>query len=486
MSFTIAAPDLLVAAASDLLGTGSALEAASATAMTAATGILPAAADEVSAVIAAFFSAHADGYRTASAQAAAFHGEFVRLLNAGASAYTSAEGAGAVALRQALHPIISPVAALGAGAGGVNPAAAGMAFIMGGTFNPQPAPSYVAAINAAYIQSNAFYAGLTPFGLYTPEAAPIPFISGLTFDQSIVQGQMILNNVIMNRPAGVHTLVFGFSQSATIATLEMRALGALPPDMRPSPADLSFMLMGNPDNPNGGLFSRFTFNIPILEFASYGATPADTPYPTTIYTAQYDAIAHFPQYPLNIFSTLNALAGNVFVHPYYSKFAADQVQSAVQLAASPGYYDNGGVTEYFMFPTQNLPLLEPLRAVPLVGAPLAELAQPVLRVFVDMGYNPNGYADYPTPAQLWPGFDPVHDLFRMLQPRLEDMGVYLPIYPQSPNPDFNPVTIAGLLLTGAQQGVTNSLVSIGALPASYYSTTYPGVASVAAVAPVAP
>lgn len=472
MSFTVAAPDFLAAAARDLAGIGSAIGEANAAATAVRAGILPAAADEVSALIAAFFDVHAHGYQTLSAQAAAFHTEFVRALNAGAAAYAQAEAAGAAVLQQGLT--------------GVGPAATGMSFIMGGTFNPQPAPSYVAAINAAYIQSNPFYAGLTPFGLYTPQGAPIPFISGLTFDQSVVQGQLILNNVLMNRPAGVHTLVFGFSQSAAIATLEMRALGALPPDMRPSPADLSFMLIGNPSNPNGGLSSRFTFNVPILEFPMYGATPADTPYPTSIYTAQYDAIAHFPQYPLNIFSTLNALAGNVFVHPLYSKFTAEQVQNAVQLAASPGYYDNGGVTEYFMFPTQNLPLLEPLRAVPLVGTPLAELFQPSLRVLVDLGYNPNGYADYPTPAQLWPGVDPVHDLFTLLQPRLEDLGIYLPIYPQSPNPNFNPVTIAGQLLTGAQQGVTNSLVSLGALPPSYYATTYPGVASVAAVAPVAP
>ncbi|EUA34694.1 PE-PPE domain protein [Mycobacterium xenopi 3993] len=40
-----------------------------------------------------------------------------------------------------------------------------------------------------------------------------------------------------------------------------------------------------------------------------------------------------------------------------------------------------------MIPTQNLPLLEPLRQVPVVGNPLADLLQPDLRVIVELGYD---------------------------------------------------------------------------------------------------
>ena len=62
--------------------------------------------------------------------------------------------------------------------------------------------------------------------------------------------------------------------------------------------------------------------------------------------------------------------------------------SAVPLATSPGYYTDGGVTHYYMIPDQNLPLLEPIRAIPVVGTPLADLLQPDLRVLVNLGYNP--------------------------------------------------------------------------------------------------
>ncbi|HWS94831.1 MAG TPA: PE-PPE domain-containing protein, partial [Mycobacterium sp.] len=243
-------------------------------------------------------------------------------------------------------------------------------------------------------------------------------------------------------------------------------------------------LIGNIDNPNGGLFSRFSLHIPYLDISTYGATPPDTPYPTTIYTQEYDGFANFPQYPLNVVADLNAVAGAGFVHFQYSFLTPQQLQSAVPLATSPGYYDNGGVTHYYMIPNQDLPLLEPLRAVPVVGKPLADLLQPDLRVLVNLGYNPNGYADVPTSAQLWPGFSPVDDLVRMVPPPYNEL-IWQPSYAPSPPPNFNPATIAGQLVLGAQQGATDALVDIGVLPTSYYATTYPAINDVAEMTAVA-
>jgi hypothetical protein len=45
----------------------------------------------------------------------------------------------------------------------------------------------------------------------------------------------------------------------------------------------------------------------------------------------------------------------------------------------------------------DLPLLDPLRGIPVIGNPLADLVQPDLRVIVDLGYG-DGYANVPTPA----------------------------------------------------------------------------------------
>jgi hypothetical protein len=59
------------------------------------TSVLAAGADEVSASVAALFGAHAQAYQTLSAQAAAFHTQFVQLMNGGAASYASTEAANA-------------------------------------------------------------------------------------------------------------------------------------------------------------------------------------------------------------------------------------------------------------------------------------------------------------------------------------------------------------------------------------------------------
>ena len=62
MSYVIAAPELMTSAATDLATIGSTLSAAQAAAAARTTGIVAAAEDEVSAAIAAVFSAHGHGF----------------------------------------------------------------------------------------------------------------------------------------------------------------------------------------------------------------------------------------------------------------------------------------------------------------------------------------------------------------------------------------------------------------------------------------
>src|SRR5260370_30723385 len=78
-------------AATDLANIASLVGSANSAAAAAHTGLLPAAADEVSAEIAALFSSHAAGYQQLSAQAAVFHQQFVQTLTAGAGSYAAAE-----------------------------------------------------------------------------------------------------------------------------------------------------------------------------------------------------------------------------------------------------------------------------------------------------------------------------------------------------------------------------------------------------------
>jgi PPE-repeat protein len=57
------------------------------------TGVVPAAADEVSAALAALFGAHGHMYQTLSSQAAAFHAQFIQALDAASGRYASTESA---------------------------------------------------------------------------------------------------------------------------------------------------------------------------------------------------------------------------------------------------------------------------------------------------------------------------------------------------------------------------------------------------------
>jgi hypothetical protein len=95
MSFVIATPDLVQSAAQDLGGIRSSLAEAAATAAGPTTGIATAAQDEVSVAIASLFGNFGQEFQVVSAQAQAFHQQFVSLMNAGAGAYASAEAANA-------------------------------------------------------------------------------------------------------------------------------------------------------------------------------------------------------------------------------------------------------------------------------------------------------------------------------------------------------------------------------------------------------
>ena len=97
MSFVTTQPEAMSSAAGSLQGIGSSLNAQNAAAEAPTTGVVPAAADEVSALTAAQFGAHAQMYQAVSAQAAAIHEMFVNTLGTSAGSYAVTEAANAVA-----------------------------------------------------------------------------------------------------------------------------------------------------------------------------------------------------------------------------------------------------------------------------------------------------------------------------------------------------------------------------------------------------
>jgi len=98
MSFVTTQPELLAAAAGNFNGIGSAMAAQNAAAAGPTTGVVPAAADEVSALSAAQFAMHAAMYQAVSTQAAAIHDLFLGTLGASAGSYAATEAANTVVI----------------------------------------------------------------------------------------------------------------------------------------------------------------------------------------------------------------------------------------------------------------------------------------------------------------------------------------------------------------------------------------------------
>ncbi|OBI05578.1 PE family protein [Mycobacterium scrofulaceum] len=97
MSFVTTLPAALASAAADLQTIGADMAADDAAAAAPTTGLIPAAADQVSALTAAQFAAQAELFQAVSAQATAIHDMFVAALTESAESYAAAEAANAAA-----------------------------------------------------------------------------------------------------------------------------------------------------------------------------------------------------------------------------------------------------------------------------------------------------------------------------------------------------------------------------------------------------
>lgn len=97
MSYVAVQPEVLSAAVTELQGMGVSMGMASASAAGPTIGVLPPAADAVSALAAAHFVAHAHLYQAISTEASAIHEQFTAMLGRSAAAYAEAEAANAAA-----------------------------------------------------------------------------------------------------------------------------------------------------------------------------------------------------------------------------------------------------------------------------------------------------------------------------------------------------------------------------------------------------
>lgn len=219
------------------------------------------------------------------------------------------------------------------------------------------------------------------------------------FDLSVLGGTEVIGEAItaQHNPA----VVFGYSQSAVIATAAKRRLA----DSAASGADtpeVSFVMLANLNRPNGGLNARFTGAfIEKLGWTFSAAAPTNTSFTTIDVARQYDLFADFPSYPLNIFADANAVVALFYGAHDYSRVSLNPADAAYEPNT---VVQQWGDTTYYFIPTEQLPLLRPLRdlgANPL----LMDALEPAMRVLVEAGYDRSTPFGEPTQAQLIPRDD---------------------------------------------------------------------------------
>ena len=287
---------------------------------------------------------------------------------------------------------------------------AAVTLFMGGTDHPLSVPpdtqpfvnNYVTSAQNNYLVPGGFCPATgctTVVAVVTPEQF-FPLFGTMTFDQSVAQGVANLNNCVQGSvncvtnqavpgtsppPYSGSFVIYGYSQSATIATLEKRNLAA-----ELNPPATSFFLLENPNRPNGGILARAPgLTIPFLGVTFSGPTPTNTSFPTIDVARQYDGIADAPLNPLNLLSDINAGFGYVYLHGAAPSLNLSDAQFQGQF----------GDTSYYLIPTQTLPLLMPLAQLG-VPAPLLAVLDAPLRVLVEAGYNRTISPGQPTPINL--------------------------------------------------------------------------------------
>lgn len=248
----------------------------------------------------------------------------------------------------------------------------GIAFLMGGTGMPQPSDRYLEAVDELYLQPHGFGGELV--SLWTPE--------NISSTSQAVGGQ-ILYNAVMDQINGGDVdadhpvVVFGYSQSAAISVSLMERLA----EEGVSNDLVRFVLIGSPG----------TSDVPTDLFH------------TDVYNYEYDPVAFQPTY-FNPLADLNSILGFVYGHSVLLSATPEQVASAIELPTS----DADSLTTFHMITSDILPLLAPLKLVPILGQPLYELFEPVARILVNLGYGnidygwPPGDVDVPAASGLFP------------------------------------------------------------------------------------
>lgn len=282
------------------------------------------------------------------------------------------------------------------------------ALILGGTGTPTPGQDYLDAAISKYI-APALGGSYDPVAVYTPEEG-LGTLPGetMSIEQSTIAGLPYLDAAIAKYP-NQPIVVFGYSQSGAIASLEKKNLAAYAEAHPDAPVpDVTFVWAACGCRPNGSLSYRTGGKDTTL---FDGRARTDTPFKTVDIAWQYDISSDTPLYPINLLADINWLLGGLYVHTNYLPLPAGSATypdggQVPTLDGLQGVTAPGIDTTYYFIPSEHLPLFGPLRSL---GVPesLISIIEPLARVMVEWGYDRTIAPWEPTPFQLIPAINPV-------------------------------------------------------------------------------
>lgn len=331
------------------------------------------------------------------------------------------------------------------------------ALIMGGTEHPLSFPTdddlfvntYMSDAVDHYIEPGAdSEAPITTYAVIYP-AEFFPTFGSKTFDTSVDEGVDSLGGclgatdgvcITNNRPGitsagplpplaeGDHYLVFGYSQSAVVASLVKNQMIA---DGDTDLTGTEFVLLSNPMRPNGGILGRGFqgLTIPIIGITFYGptenscdnpCTPAededDLVLPTVDVAQQYDFLGGDAPARLSPLAFANSIAAYALLHgdvPSRSLEYGVYLETGEIRDPTIIEQDTYGDTTYYLITAPRLPLLMLLEQA---GVPSAALALPdaLLRVWIEDKYRRDLSPGEHVQFQLSPIGNPINLVGNML------------------------------------------------------------------------
>lgn len=393
------------------------------------------------------------------------------------------------------------------------------------TMDPSKVTGFMPNAVNYYIMPNAPSCSVTctPVPIKYPASLwPLTGLTSAKWNVSVASGVSSVNSEVINQLAMDPTgpiVVFGFSQGAAVDSQEKSNLAGVT-----NKGQFSFVLLGNPERPNGGVFERLALlgTVPILDVTFGLPTPTNTGIATTDIAYQYDGVADFPEYPIDVLADLNALEGILNVHQVELAPNSKQMKplpygytqdTLIAAEANPANRQVFGDTTYITIPATNLPLLDPIEKLAsatgtsLLVTPIIDLIQPALQVLIEIGYNRTNYGQ-PSPFGLIPLINPITLATQLVgaigagvQNALSNLGnptpVPLPPYhpadPSTPTPATVTPAIAASVPTGSPtaatllKSITNVVPATGntaSLPTISQTVTTPKKPNTNAAAPI--